>query len=107
MISFSRPFYNSNPSPFPGNYNLRRFYVVAPYWADHDTRRGGSVLYETFQRGQSSNDNSILNNVNRYLRVNNVTGDFTGTFMILAKWENVHPYSYASDRTFRNQVNMS
>ena len=106
MISFSRPFYYYYPSPFPGDYYIRSHYVVAPYWADHDIRRGGRVLYETFQRGQSRNDNNILNNVNRYLRVSNVSEDFTGTFMIMAKWENVRPYSYGSDRTFLNQVNM-
>ena len=116
MISFSRPFYYWYPSPFPGNYYLRRFYVVAPYWADHDIRRDGNVFYETFERGRSRIDNNILDNVNRYLRLNNEAENFTGTFMILARWQDVHPYPhgtnnshyfesfYPSIKTFTSQV---
>ena len=98
MISFSRPFYYWYPSPFPGYYYLRRFYVVAPYWADHDIRRGGSVSYETFVRGRSQNDDSILMTVTDYLRSTNMASpDFSGTFMILAEWDGVHPYPHGSD----------
>ena len=103
VISFSMPFYYWHLYPFPGNFYVRRFHVVAPYWADNDIRRGGSVLYETFMRGRSTNDNIVLDNINRYLRVNNRTEDFTGIFMILAKWQNVPPLQSSSNR---NQVNM-
>ena len=97
MISFSRPFYYWYPSPFPGYYYLRRFYVVAPYWADHDIRRDGNVFYETFERGRSQNDDSILTRVTNYLRSTNMTSpDFSGTFMILAEWDDVHPYPHGS-----------
>ena len=97
MISFSRPFYYWYPSPFPGYYYLRRFYVVAPYWADHDIRRKGSVSYETFERGKSRNDDYILNRVNDYLRSSDMAPlNFSGTFMILAEWNGVHPYPHGS-----------
>ena len=110
------PIYYWHPYPFPGNVYVRRFHVVAPYWADNDIRRGGSVLYETFMRGRSTNDNNVLDNVNRYLRVNSVAKNFTGIFIILARWQNVHPYPHGSNnfhyfenfypsiRTFTNQV---
>ena len=101
MISFSRPFYYWYPSPFPGYYYLRRFYVVAPYWADHDIRRDGEVYYETFEKGRSINDDNVLNIVNRYITVNRLS-DFTGIFMILAEWKDVHPYPYGSDYFIRN-----
>ena len=116
MISFSRPFYYWYPSPFPGYYYLRRFYVVAPYWADHDIRRDGNVFYETFERGRSRNDDNVLDIVNRYLELNNLAQNFSGTFMILAEWQNVHPYPHGSNyiyyfekyypsiRDFTNQV---
>ena len=115
MISFSRPFYYWYPYPFPGHYYLRRFYVVAPYWADHDIHKEGNVFYETFERGKSQNDDSMLQRVNDYLRYK--TGsNFSGTFMILAEWNGVHPYPqgsrylyyfllyYPSIRDFINQV---
>ena len=115
MISFSRPFYYWYPYPFPGYYYLRRFHVVAPYWADHDIRKEGNVFYETFERGKSQNDDSMLQRVNDYLRYK--TGsNFSGTFMILAEWNGVHPYPqgsrylyyfllyYPSIRDFINQV---
>ena len=116
VISFTRPFYYWYPSPFPGYYYLRRFYVVAPYWADHDIRSDGSVFYETFEKGRSRNDDDILDKVNRYLNLNNFTQSFAGTFMILAEWQNAHPYPhgsryfyyfekyYPSIRNFTNQV---
>ena len=117
MISFSRPFYYWYPSPFPGYYYLRRFYVVAPYWADHDIRREGSVSYEVFERGRSQFDDLTLGTVNDYLRIiNRSSSEFSGTFMILAEWSNVHPYPhgsryfyyfqkyYPSIRTFTGQV---
>ena len=92
MISFSRPFYYWHPSPFPGYHYLRNFYVVAPYWTDHDIRSDGEVYYEVLEKGYSKN-NKVLNRVNQYIKL--TTGsDFIGTFMILAEWHNVHPYPY-------------
>ena len=117
MISFSRPFYLYYPSPFPGHYYLRQFFVVAPYWADHDLRIDGHVYYETFNRGRSEYDDNVLDMVNRYLRLN-TDQNFSGTFMILAEWQDVHPYPhgscylcflirrYPSIRNFVNQVHM-
>ena len=116
MISFGRPFYYWYPSQFPGYYYLRRFYVVAPYWADHDIRTEGNVSYETFERGRSRNDDIVLDNVSHYLRINGEAPSFSGTFMILAEWQDVHPYPHGfnysyyfenfnpSIETFTNQV---
>ena len=67
MISFSKPFYYWYPSQFPGYFYLGRFNVVAPYWADHDIRREGSVNYETFERARSEDDDYILDRVNVFL----------------------------------------
>ena len=117
MISFSKPFHKWYPSPFPGHYYQRRFYVVAPYWADHDIRKSGEVYYETFEKGKSKTDDVVLDEVNRYVSLN-TEQYFTGTFMILAEWQNVHPYphgsydfydiikSYPTIRSFINQVHI-
>ena len=99
MISFSRPFYYWYPFPFPGYYYLRRFYVVAPYWADHDIRRDGEVCYETFQRGRTIDENIVLDKVSSYLRIR-TSKSFIGTFMILAEWRDVYPYPHGSENFY-------
>jgi len=99
VISFSRPFYYWWPSPFPGFFYLRRFYVVAPYWSDHDIRKEGEVSYEIFEKGRSSYDDMLLDRVNTYLAANVMT-NFTGTFMILAEWRDVHPYPHGSSYSY-------
>jgi len=97
IISFSKPFYFWWPSPFPGYYYLRRFYVVAPYWSDNDIRRDGEVSYEIFQKGRSSYDDMMLDTVNYYLNVNMISQtNFFGSFMILAEWRGVHSYPHGS-----------
>ena len=95
MISFTRPFQHWIPSPFPGHIYQRFFYIVAPYYSDNDIRRSGEVYYEIFRRGRSRNDNIILDKVNLYLRLK-TNEDFSGTFMILAEWRDVHPYPHGS-----------
>jgi len=68
---------------------------VAPYWADHDIRREGNVCYETFERGKSQNDDILLNRVSDFLNLN-MSSNFSGSFMILAEWQDVHPYPHGS-----------
>ena len=53
------------------------------------------MYYEAFEKGYSESD-IVLNRVNQYLKVS-MGSNFTGTFMILAEWQNVHPYPYGSD----------
>ena len=115
MISFGKPFYFWYPSPFPGGYHQRHSHVVAPYWTDNDIHRGGEVYYETFIRGRSESEDTILDKVNQYIGLN-TEQNFSGTFMILAEWRDVHHYPhgscslcyflrrYPSMRSFMNQV---
>ena len=88
---------------------------MAPYWSDNDIRREGEVSYEIFEKGRSSYDDVLLDRVNTYLTANMMT-NFSGTFMILAEWRDVHPYPHGSSyfyyfqiyyptiRSFTNQV---
>ena len=101
--------------PFPGRYYQRRFYVVAPFWADHDIRKMGEVYYEVLKKGRSRSEDAVLNEVNQYVSLS-TEQSFVGTFMILAEWRNVHPYphgscdfydileNYPTTRSFINQV---
>ena len=68
---------------------------MAPYWADHDIRKDGHVCYETFNRGRSIRDDAVLGVVNHYISLN-TDQYFSGTFMILAEWQDVHPYPHGS-----------
>ena len=88
---------------------------MAPYWSDNDIRREGEVSYEIVEKGRSSYDDMLLDRVNAYLAANTMA-NFSGTFMILAEWRDVHPYPHGSDyisyflsyypaiRSFTNQV---
>lgn len=88
---------------------------MAPYWTDHDIRKRGEIYYDTLQKGRTKNGDIVLDEVNRYVRLN-TEQQFTGTFMILAEWRGVHPYphgscnyydiikSYPSTRSFINKV---
>ena len=73
---------------------------MAPYWADHDIRRDGNICYETFERGRSQNDDLVLDRVNTFLQLN-MPSNFSGTFMIVAEWQGVHPYPHGSS-SFNN-----
>lgn len=68
---------------------------MAPYYSDNDIRRSGEVYYDVFRRGSSTSDNIILDTVNHYIRLK-TNEDFSGTFMILAEWRDVHPYPHGS-----------
>jgi fibulin 1/2 len=65
---------------------------VAPFWSDNDIRTYGSVCYEVFDQ---SSDSLIIEDVSEY--ISDQTGsDFEGTWMLLAEWNEVHPYPHGS-----------
>ena len=48
-------------------------------------------------RGRNHNDDSVLQRVNDYLGSTEIApSNFSGTFMILAEWNDVHPYPHGS-----------
>ena len=71
--------------------------MVAPYWTDNDIRREGNVSYEVFQlQATGPYGDYLLNYVSSYIRECNMSSDFKGSLMILAEWEEVHPYPHGS-----------
>ena len=75
---------------------MRNGYLVTPFWDDIDiSGGGGSVYYQVFTSGNGS-DSTNVNTVNAY--INSVHGDsnFTGTWMLLVKWDHVSPYPHGS-----------
>jgi len=71
--------------------------VVAPYWSDNDIRREGNVSYEVFQlQATGAYGDQLLDDVSSYIRERNTSSQFRGSFMILAEWDDVHPYPHGA-----------
>lgn len=67
-------------------------YVIAPYWADIDTSVQGEIWYETHTReGRISTD--LIDTVSAFVNNQTGTGEFSGTWMLVATWDAVRPYS--------------
>ena len=91
IISFQRGFYYWWPSPFPTySHYIQSRYVVAPFWSDNDIRITGDICYEVHERVDAST--AI---VSEYISHNTGT-NFKGRWMLVAQWENVHPYPHGS-----------
>jgi len=71
--------------------------LLAPYWSNNDIRNTGEVIYASFQYGDTTEGNILLEIYRNYIRTNypNAT-QFQGNFMILADWNKVHPFPHGS-----------
>jgi hypothetical protein len=76
---------------FPGTSGQ---YIVAAFWDDIDIRNGGSITYEIFESGY------FLDVVNEYLKRIRPTS-FEGTWMLVASFDKVEPYSGSGENTFQ------
>lgn len=98
LISFGRPFNLWHPHRFPSNdplVNLAN--ILAPYWSDNDIRTAGDVSYGSFQFADSIEGIFFLNDVSTHIRDSypDASG-FQGNFMIIAEWDQVHPFPHGS-----------
>ena len=97
LISFGSPFTSFSPVLFP-QYNgtdVFRHYIIAPYWADHNTERGGFVSWKIYNLGESYFSNSIIESVNTFIRTNTDNSGFVGSLVFVANWNEVSPFSYS------------
>ena len=85
-----------NPDTFPtSNYYILTSSVLAPFWADVDTRAAGLVSYEVHQRGENADSDAILERVSGFVTAQaNVS--ITGLWMLVAQWDRVHPFPHGS-----------
>lgn len=83
LLSFNRSFQSHTPHFFPlANY------LVAPFWADIDITNGvGEVSYEVNDDSQSESLSWVSTYISQQQQIN-----FTGTWMLLAKWKDVPKY---------------
>lgn len=84
MLSFGTSAYNTHGNEaFPGPSGR---FLIAPYWDDIDITNGGAISYELFESGY------FLDEVNAFL-FRKVPSDFEGTWMIVADYDKVAPFS--------------
>ena len=66
--------------------------MVAPYWSDNDIRSSGDVCYEVHDGNDPS---GVMSDISNYISYKTNT-DFSGVWMLLAEWKDVHPYPHGS-----------
>ena len=101
FISFTNKYFSSYPSRFPLSTNA---YLVAPFWSDNDIRQSGDVYYVSLN---SANGNTkLFKDVNDFIDSHNVQSSpvniekFEGKWMLIAQWEQVHPFPHGSSNNY-------
>ena len=88
-ITFTFPLSKYTPEPFPLENDLQ---MIAPYWADVDTRGTGSVYYRETQ------NSSLLQRARNDVRSTFVElSSFTPTSLFVATWFRVGYFSGGTD----------
>ena len=100
MISFGSPFFFDRPSLFPTfNIFIRNSFVVAPFWADVDNRRAGQIRYQVLTTTNLA-ANDTIEEVSRFIS-QEVNESFSGLWMLVAEWRDVHPYPHGDITNFQ------
>ena len=84
---------------------------MAPFWADVDNRKSGEITYQVYD---AINPNTIpmINNVSKFVS-ETVNKQFTGCWMLLVEWRDVHPFPHGqinetdAQFSFANKVKCS
>ena len=79
------------PLPFPLNYP-----IIAPYWADVDTRGNGSVYYR-----ETSNASIISTVASHVSNAFPSHSPFYATSVVIATWYRVGYYDEHTDKVFK------
>jgi hypothetical protein len=97
VISFLRQVSQYTPDPFPLGSDRR---LIAPFWADVDTRKGGVVYYRETQ------DLAIRIRVSNEIRKYFVRQrKFSAKWVIIVTWLNVARYGGSSSPNVKLQLN--
>ena len=90
VISFTRAVSAFTPEPFPLGNGLQ---LIAPYWADVDTRGTGQVWYR-----ETANPD-LLNRAQREIRrVFSTQENFVPINLFIATWDHVGYYDNRTDK---------
>ena len=103
IFAFSAPFYSAAATPFPGvSTTISAAYLVAPYWDDVDISLAGNISYEVHSsRSNSLESNQLINRISDFIAGS--TGQpFQGSWMLIAEWEEVHPWPHGLNNPILN-----
>ena len=92
IISFGAGWTSRLPQLFPTNNNITQYgYVVAPFWSDNDLTLAGNITYqvEEFSSDQLTSASAFITDT--------TNTNFSGTWMLVAQWNDVHPYPHGSN----------
>ena len=70
-------------------------YLVAPFWADINTAIHGSISYEVHTTSAGSSSTALLDRVSTFIS-NQQNTQFSGTWMLVASWNQVSHISGSS-----------
>ena len=102
IIIFNIQINDNGVISFNSQYNVRtplslplssRYTIIAPYWADVDTRETGRIYYR-----QTSDPNLLARAANDIRRAFTISENVTVTNLLIATWDAVGYYSYNSDK---------
>ena len=83
-MSFDKPFIRSRPVPLPGTTFTS---LVAPFWADGDTRRFGQVFYNSYDDITSEIVERSTSDVRKY--GGSEFAHFSASWILVATWVDV------------------
>ena len=92
IISFGAGWTSRLPQLFPTTNNItKNAYVIAPFWSDNDLTLAGNVTYqvEEFSSDQLTSASAFITDT--------TNTNFSGTWMLVAQWNGVHPYPHGSN----------
>ena len=92
-MSFRIDYTHFDAELFPTtNPNIYWDFVVAPFWSDADLRLEGRASWEIHDLMQSE---ELVNAISVFIQQNyDGAENFSGTWMIVAFWEDVHPWPH-------------
>ena len=59
---------------------------------DNDARLNGRVSWEFYSTGETSDTDATISEINTFLNMNTNETDFSGDFVFISFWEEMHPY---------------
>ena len=91
-ISFQTQYSPFNAELFPTtNPDIYWDFVLAPFWSDVDLRLAGMASWEIHTTAASQ---SLIDQVSTFIQENNGVSDFSGSWMMITYWEDVHPFPH-------------
>ena len=92
LISARERYTQFVPSPFTREFSAFPHAIIAPLWADFDSRDQGSIYYRV------TNDSEVLDQiVDTISNLNPDLNSYTPKQALIATWEDIIPYSALDD----------